>query len=486
MNKGSASGHSLTRRLLVYLLIPVVLIICIAAAIAIIVGSRSINSLYDRQLQNNTETLLALLHYEYAESEEDEDEDEDKDHDGDGDDREGSRDSEHLGDELVEIVSNIEANQNLSVSYRISLSNTVLFTSGRVRRFPTCTLGFSDFTIDEANPRLASSWRCYRQQQNTIQNNVPISVEFFEPINQRTDAIKGLLLKTFSPIFLLPFIVLICAWWGILHGLKSLTTVSNEVRKRSVTNLVKIPRSGQPKELMPIVDSVNSLLAGIELGVQREKQFTDDAAHELRTPITSIKMIEQLIRRDTNDPLVSNQLDDLKISVEHCITLIDQLLNLARLQSTQTLEKKPLNLHRVIAQQLGLLSPMLTSKQLAVELDSSLQTEIIVAQPSLLTLLISNLITNAIKFSHPQGTIYFFCTQSSLIIEDDGKGINPADRSRVFDRFFRAAEARNTDGSGLGLALAKGIADAHGFTLSTADPSKGTGASFTLCYANKP
>ena len=477
MNKGSSSGHSLTRRLLVYLLIPVVLIICVAVSIAIIVGSRSINSLYDRQLQHSTETLLALLHYEYAESEDNNDDDDD--------DSEGSPDSEHLSDELVEIVSNIEANQNLSVSYRISLRNTVLFTSGRVRRFPTCTLGFSDFIIDEANPRLASSWRCYRQQQNTTQNNVPISVEFFEPIKQRTDAIKGLLLQTFSPIFLLPFVVLLFAWWGILQGLKSLTKVSNEVRRRSVTHLEKIPRSDQPKELLPIVDSVNSLLAGIELGVQREKQFTDDAAHELRTPITSIKMIEQLIRRGTNDPMVSNQLDDLKISVEHCTTLIDQLLNLARLESTQTLEKKPVNLHQVITQQLGLLSPLLTSKQLAVELDNSLQKEIIVAQPSLLTLLITNLITNAIKFSHPQGTIYIFRTQSSLIIEDDGKGIRPADQSRVFDRFFRAADVRNTDGSGLGLALAKGIADAHGFTLSTTDPSKGTGASFTLCYAPK-
>jgi membrane protein implicated in regulation of membrane protease activity len=108
MNKVNVSQHSLTHRLLIYLLIPVVLIICFAGAIAIVVASRSINTLYDRQLQNNAEILLALLHYEYSEEQDDYEEDE-------------NRDSEKLGDELVEIVTNIEANQDLSVSYRISI-----------------------------------------------------------------------------------------------------------------------------------------------------------------------------------------------------------------------------------------------------------------------------------------------------------------------------------------------------------------------------
>ena len=284
---------------------------------------------------------------------------------------------------------------------------------------------------------------------------------------------------------MLPFVVLLIAWWGILRGLKSLTIVSNEVRKRSVNNLDRIPRSHQPREFLPIVDSVNDLLAGVELGVQREKQFTDDAAHELRTPITSIKMIEQLMRRDSNNSSIAHQLDNLKVSAEHCSTLIDQLLRLARLQSTQALDKKALNLHDVIGQQLGLLSPLLTSKQLAVDFDENLRNKIVLAQESLMTLLISNLITNAIKFSHEKGTIYIFSLSTTLVIEDDGKGINLADRSRVFDRFFRAANVRNTEGSGLGLALAKGVADAHGFSLRTRDPIKGKGASFELDFTEQ-
>jgi signal transduction histidine kinase len=344
-------------------------------------------------------------------------------------------------------------------------------------------VGFSDFSSNHVQDNIASSWRCYRQQQSTSNTDVPISVEFFEPAIQRTKAITGLLVKTFSPVFLLPFVVLLIVWWGILRSLRSLTLVSDEVRKKSVTNLVRIPRSDQPKELLPIVDSVNDLLSGVELGVQREKQFTDDAAHELRTPITSIKMIEQLIRRDSTDSSISHQLDSLKTSAEHCSALIDQLLKLARLQSTQALDTRPLNLHEIIRHQLGLLSPLLTSKQLAVELDDNLLDQVIVAQEPLIALLISNLITNAIKFSHELCTIYIFFTLTSLVIEDDGKGIELADRTRVFDRFFRAAHARNTEGSGLGLALAKGVAEAHGFSLRTRDPIKGKGASFELEYA---
>jgi two-component system phosphate regulon sensor histidine kinase PhoR len=178
-----------------------------------------------------------------------------------------------------------------------------------------------------------------------------------------------------------------------------------------------------------------------------------------------------------------HQLDNLKTSAEHCSALIDQLLKLARLQSTQKLDTRSLNLHEIIRQQLGLLSPLLTSKQLAVELDENLRNEIIIAQESLVALLISNLLTNAIKFSHEQGTIYIFREAVCLVIEDDGKGIKLADRPRVLDRFFRAADVRSTEGSGLGLALAKEVADAHGFSLKTIDPIRGKGASFELDYA---
>lgn len=468
----NVSQRSLAKRLLIFLVIPVVLFILVAATIAIVVAQNSITTLYDKQLQNNAETLLALLHYEYAEEADEEEDDDDGD-------------IENPTEELEEIVAEIESRQGLSVTYRVSINGSTLFTSSRVVGFPTCSAGFSNFTTQLSTGENVE-WRCYQKTQSILLRDVPITVEFFDPIAQRRDAIFSLIFQTFSPVLLLPFVVMLAAWWGVQRGLKSLTLVSNEVRKRSVNNLAKIPRENQPKELVPIVDSVNGLLSGVELGVIREKQFTDDAAHELRTPITSIKMIEQLIRRDTNDSAITPHLDNLKLSAEHSSTLIDQLLNLARLQSTQSFELQSVDLNSLMVSQLGLLSPQLTEKNLSIELDGSLEGCLVEAHEPSLSLLINNLLTNAIKFSYSDGVIYIFKLDNFIYIEDDGPGIKPSDKNRVFDRFFRAAENRNVDGNGLGLALAKWAADAHNFTLSTSHPEKGSGASFKLCIEAAP
>lgn len=461
-NNVKVSQRSLAKRLLIFLAIPVALFILIAASIAIAVAQNSITNLYDKQLQNNAETLLALLHYEYAEEIDEDDEDD-----------------EDATDELEEIVSEIESRQGLSVTYRVSINNTTLFTSSKVVDFPKCSSGFSNFTAENTNSK-SSEWRCFQKTQTISERNIPIVVEYFDPIQQRRDAIFELIIKTFSPILLLPLVVMLAAWWGVQRGLNSLTLVTNAVQSRSVNNLKKIPRDNQPVELIPIVDSVNRLLTGIELGVTREKQFTDDAAHELRTPITSIKMIEQLIRRDTNDPTITTHLDNLKLSAEHSSTLIDQLLSLARLQTTQSLDLQTTNLNDLIVSQLGLLSAQITEKNLALDLDESLQTINLHAHEASISILLNNLLTNAIKFSSPGGTIYIFQSNQYVHIEDDGSGIKSEDQARVFDRFFRASENRNIDGNGLGLAIAKWVADAHELELSAGKPIKGSGASFKL------
>ncbi len=472
MSNARSDNRSLTQRLLIYLLIPVILLISIAACIAIFVASHSVNNLFDHQLRNNAEILLSFVHYEYAEEDHEVPEGED----------EGVPDSD-LNEELVEIVSDIESRYGLTILYRLGVGNTVLFTSSLVNSFPSCTTGFSNFDYEVSADVPDKVWRCYRQTQTLAATDIPIDIEFFEPVTERNQAIKSLLINTFFPILLLPFVVLIAAWWGVARGMKSLTAVSKAVSARSVDNLNRIPRAGQPSELLPIVYSVNKLLAGVELGVLREKQFTDDAAHELRTPITSIKMLEQLIRRDNTDPDITPYLDSLRASADHSSILIDQLLKLARLQSTQAIDKAPLDLCEVISSQLGLLSPQITNKNLAVQFESVETAVAIDAHEPSLSLMINNLLTNAIKFSDTRGTLYISVNNTMLSIEDDGPGIKEEDATRVFDRFFRAADTRAKQGTGLGLSVAKWAADAHGFELNVEAPNKGTGANFVVNFS---
>ncbi len=467
MSRASSGNRSLTRRLLIQLLIPVLLLISIAGCVAIFVASQSINTLFDQQLKNNAEILLSFLQYEYAEE---------------GQNNSAAESGDDLSEELVEIASEIESRQGLSILYRLRVGNTVLYTASQARSFPSCSPGFNDFEKQGTADLPSMMWRCYRTTRSLLQSDTPLDVEFFEHVTERQEAIKSLLLATFSPIVLLPFVVLLVAWWVVLRGMKSLTVVSRAVSERSVNNLNRIPCAGQHTELLPIVQSVNKLLAGIELGVLREKQFTDDAAHELRTPITSIKMLEQLIRRENTDPAITGYLDSLKDSADHSSLLIDQLLKLARLQSTQSIEKTSLDLYELVNAQLGLLSPLITNKKLVVQFDCDGRSIDIDAHEPSLSLMINNLLTNAIKFNDRQGTLYISLNSTSLRIEDDGPGIKTEDATRVFDRFFRAANTRAMQGTGLGLSLVKWVVDIHGFTIKVEAPSKGTGANFVVYF----
>lgn len=487
----NSSHHpSLFKRLLVSLLVPVTLFILIAAALAVLVAGRSVNSLYDRQMQGSAEILLAFLHYELDEHSGEEDDD----HHDDDDDLE----DDDLLDELTEIVSEIELQQNLQVNYRLEVNNSTLFTSSLVRSFENCSPGYSYFqstiipdrpntqtnsqTHNQTSTQTSTRWRCYRKTQKLALSGDTLDVEIFDSVTRRNSAIKSLLLAAFSPIILLPLVVTLATLWALRRGIAPIHQMSAAVTRRSADNLKPLIRADKPTELLPIVDSVNGLLSSVRGSIRREKQFTDDAAHELRTPVTSIKMLEQLIRRDNSDPTLEGHLDNLKLAADHSHNLLEQLLKFARLQSSKSIDKENLVIAELIQAQLGILSTQLTTKSMAIEFKNSDNRTIIFANSPAIGLLLNNLLSNAIKFSPVGGTIFILLNNNTLRIEDDGPGIRVMERETVFKRFYRTASASTTQGSGLGLAIAKWVADSHDYQLTMEDPVVGHGTSVRLRF----
>ena len=289
----------------------------------------------------------------------------------------------------------------------------------------------------------------------------------------------SLMVSTYLPLLFLPLLLALIVWWAVRQGIMPLKRITSSIGQRSVDNLERISSQHQPIEFQPVIKAVNGLLAGIERGLEKEKQFTDDAAHQLRTPLTSITMIEQLLRRENKDKNLLPLLDNLRSSAAHSAQLIEQSLQFARLQTAKTLEKEQLELERLLREQLGLLSTQLTQKNLSVELNSAGNVTLL-ANSAAMALLVNNLLTNAIKFSPHGGTLYLFLSPAVLRIEDDGAGIADSEQQRIFDRFYRASDTAHVEGSGLGLALAKWVADTHQFTLSVVKPTKGKGAAFEL------
>ncbi len=501
-------SFSLSRRLIVSLVVSIGLVLAVVAALSVRLTGESVDHLQDSHLEKNAEVLLAFLYYEFSEEHESEDEDDDSDdEDDEEDDNDSDSEDESVLEELGEIVARITATQGLAVNYRISLDGVTVFTASEFRRFPDCAEGFSHVQFKGSSTAAHSvdntqtvPWRCFRRTEmvavgagqpsdNVAIQPVPLSVEFFDPIVQRQKTSRALIARAFWPLLLLPLIVAVLTWWFVKRGLVSVTKLSHEVQQRSVKRLDRIPEEAQPVELAPVVSSVNALLDGLERGIEKEKRFTDDAAHELRTPLTSISMMSQLIRRDNRNATITEYLNSLDASIDSGTSLVDQLLALARIQGHQGFDTERLDLPAVVHAQLGLLSQSLHEKSLSVSVKvdvataSDGKTVTINANSGTLALLVGNLLSNAIKFNRQEGGVYITITPSSLIIEDDGPGVAPADTERVFDRFFRGSgTAADAAGSGIGLALARRVADAHGFDLSIVSPARGTGAAFKLGF----
>lgn len=466
---------SLTRQLIVYLSLSIGLVIVLSAFFAIKNTRDSVFKLHDDKMAKSAEILLSFLHYELLE--------ESHSYDDSDDDDKASEAEDDLVEELAEVVDKIRLQQSLAVNYRVKVNNTTLFTAPNLQGFSVCAPGFSSIEANHvATDSPESVWRCYQMSQTLYSANATVSVELFEPMTERYQSIQSLISSAFLPIFLLPVFICIALIWAVRAGIKRVTNLSQSVAKRSAVDLTKITRDGHPAELLPVVDSVNNLIGDMQRSIEREKQFTDDAAHELRTPLTSIKMLEQLMRREVKDPALDHYIDDLKESVDNSSALIDQLLELARLQSTDTLDMEALDIHELVQEQLGLLSPLLTEKNMSIDLQCG-DTEIkVMASRHAIMLVISNLLSNAIKFSPMDTTIKITINQNGLQIQDSGPGIPADEYSKIFERFYRGSSAGTSSGSGLGLALAQRIAQLHDFTLTAEAPSSGTGACLNLRF----
>ncbi len=462
----NATNPSITRRLLWFIAPPLIVLTIVCAGLAAKMASQSVNDLHDQQMKTNAGVLLSFVLYESYEHEYDDDDDDYEEDDS---------------DELLEIAEAINSEHGLPVNFRLSVGERTQFVSSVVADFPKCAAGFSELELSR-ELQGSDDWHCYSQRQPLLAASTEVTVEIFESQTQRQQAIRSIVLATFSPLLLLPLLVAGLTYQAVSWAMRSLRKVSADISDRSVDNLTRLPLAQQPLELLPVAKSVNHLLDGIERSLKREKQFTDDAAHELRTPVTSIKMLEQLLRRENKDPLLTPYLNDLRDSVDHSGNLIDQLLGFARLQSAKSLPMHQIHLGELVHTELGLLAPQLTAKNLAVKFRDEKYNQPVTANETALALLVRNILSNACKFSATDGVVYVYLTNRSLVIEDDGPGIDSAHHERIFDRFYRAPDAKQKPGSGLGLALAKWVADTHNFELISRPPMYATGASIVLMF----
>lgn len=252
---------------------------------------------------------------------------------------------------------------------------------------------------------------------------------------------------------------------GVRSGLRSFNELSDEIRERSIDDLKPLRVDGVPAEIVPMVEHINDLLVRLNGSMQAQKRFIGSAAHQLRTPLSGLKLECELMLAGNLPPDVHQRAERIKAVTDRMIRLGQQLLVLARADATLAVQDafRRINLSEWVRESAGEWVP--TARQHKVELnlhapDAPVWIE---GDPLLLEELLGNLMDNAFRYGvgATQITLHVAANPPSLSVEDNGPGIAGPDQVRVFDAFYRAADAK-TDGSGLGLAIVRQIATAHG------------------------
>jgi signal transduction histidine kinase len=207
-----------------------------------------------------------------------------------------------------------------------------------------------------------------------------------------------------------------------------------------------------------------------------QQAFIADAAHELRSPLTALRLQLQLLDRAPDESARLEARERLGAAVERAIHLVEQLLDLARSDPGEApAELSVVDLAHIAATAIADSSVLALSRRIDIGLDAEQHCEMRGDAEALRTLA-RNLIDNAVRYTPPGGSVSVECRRSAddalLEVADSGPGIAPADRLRVFDRFYRHPAAAES-GSGLGLAIVKAIAERHGARLSLGDSVQG-------------
>ncbi|ODN43968.1 ATP-binding protein [Piscirickettsia litoralis] len=283
----------------------------------------------------------------------------------------------------------------------------------------------------------------------------------------------GQVLKSLYPLlFFCPLLALLI--WVLLDwGFRPLNRIRTLLAKRGHDNLEDpIELRQAPEEIRPIVEELNSLFSRLQGAFEREKRFTADAAHELRTPLAAIRTHSQIASRSAENKNALDALSKVTKSVDRATRVIEQLLVLSRLEpQDKLLPEGPVNISSFSQELLVDLVPMALAKNIELSLNAPKKPLFIETQSAMLNILIRNLIDNAIRYTPDQGEVEINLSPDpqkggvQIEVIDSGPGVPPELRRRIFDRFYRQV-GNKAEGSGLGLSIVQLIVHLHNGTIS--------------------
>ena len=334
------------------------------------------------------------------------------------------------------------------------------------------TLGFATVTTGEGR------WRVFGVQAQTR------VIQVAQPMSVRSQRAAALALQTLKPFALLLPVLALLIWLAVGHALEPLQRLAALLKTRRVDALTALPEQRLPDEVQPLVLALNDLLARLQAALARERAFMADAAHELRTPLTALHLQMGMLARASSDEERAAAMERLSCGVQRAIHLVEQMLALARQEPRAAAQRTAVPLDDLAREVVAELVPLADAGGIDLGVSVAPRASVHGDAEALRTLL-RNLVDNAVRYTPAGGRVDVAVEEAALArgarltVSDDGPGIPPEERARVFDRFYRRAGTM-ASGSGLGLSIVRTIAAAHGATLTLADSAGGQGLAVTV------
>ena len=310
--------------------------------------------------------------------------------------------------------------------------------------------GFRD--LDHAGDR----WRVY-----ALPNEVQV-IQVAQPVAQRDAHCLGAALL----------------WWIVGRALQPLDGLGRQLAQRQPGSAAPLPVESLPEELRPMVTALNGLLQRLQEALEQQRAFSADAAHALRTPLTAVTLQAQLAQRAPEGPERDAALGKLEAGVKRASQLVVQLLALARLDPDAARQPAaPLDLAQLGHEVVDELAALAERARISVR--STLPPAApVLGHEAALRMAVTNLLDNALRYTPAGGEAELAVREDAggwrVEVSDNGPGLPPEERQRVFDRFYRGRDSR-APGSGLGLAIVREVARLHGGEAFIGDGPGGRG-----------
>ncbi|WP_126455913.1 ATP-binding protein [Sulfuriflexus mobilis] len=439
---------SLRVRLLRVLLIPVVLAYVIIGVASYYSSYHEAEEIYDAQLTHFAKVLRALTQDEIEDN--------------------------AVTERRIVLNEKLELHEyEKNFAYRVWLDNKIILHSSNAEAFGPVSVpnGFLERIIQ------GERWRFFILREGNV------TVEVAERYEIRIDLIHHILEGIFLPqLLILPSLALII-WIGVIQGLRPLDSLSDLIRRRNPDNLETIEAPVVLSEIAPVVDAINELMQRVSEVLDREKQFSNYAAHELRTPLAALKTQLQVALRARDAGQSQAMFREMLPAIDRMQHLVEQLLSFVRVKATYN-HQDHVELAGVCREVLKDMAPLAVEGHRDLESDLTAQA-VIIGNAEMLSALVRNLVSNAIKYTTEGGHVHVSLQchggEVELRVTDDGVGITDKDRCNIFDSFYRVA-GTDTEGCGLGLAIVKWVADMHDARIVLSEGMGDKGSCFSIRF----